>query len=110
MWASVILLFAVLPCEKIPALTIGCLDKILHFSEYFFLAVLMVWAFYYDRKDLSFGRVFLIILILGGGYGIVMELLQYFVAGRYPSPGDGAANLSGVLSGAMVGKVVIWRK
>ncbi len=49
-------------------------------------------------------------LILGSGYGIVMELMQRFIPGREASAGDVAANITGVVFGILLGRMMLWRK
>jgi len=110
LWVAVILFFAVLPYRKLPALTVGHFDKVAHFFEYAILSALLMRSFYYDYSSLTLARSSFFTLILGGGYGIVMELVQHFVPGRCPSMGDAVANITGVFVGLILGKVVIWRK
>jgi VanZ family protein len=50
-------------------------------------------------------KCILFILILGWGYGILMELVQFAIPGREPSVLDAAANVAGVLFGITLRKV-----
>ncbi|MEA3489708.1 MAG: VanZ family protein [Candidatus Omnitrophota bacterium] len=107
-WACVIFVFAVLPYNWDLPLTVGSFDKMAHFFEFTVLSILIVRGFY------SFGgrihaRNMLLTLILGGGYGILVELIQKFVPGRDASPGDVLANIAGIVFGLVLGKA-IWRK
>ena len=105
LWAFVILLISVLPANAIPTVSIGHFDKVFHFLEYFFLALLLVRGLNHSLKGLIGPKHILFILILGIGYGIVMELVQFLIPGREPSVFDAAANTAGVLSGIMLRKV-----
>jgi len=110
LWALVKLLFAVLPYKRVPSITTGYFDKVAHFIEYFILSVLVVRGLSNHSEHPFRDRVFSFTLILGGLYGIVLELMQHLVPGRHPSFGDAAANLAGVLVGLIIGKEVLWRK
>jgi hypothetical protein len=109
MWGTVILVFSVLPYRILPAITVGHFDKMVHFFEYTVLAVLIGRGLYSTGKVFSTKNI-LLILILGGVYGILMELVQRFVPGRDASPGDIAANMAGIVFGILIGKLVLWQK
>lgn len=109
-WASVILFFAVLPYRGFPALTVGYFDKIAHFFEFTVLAVLIIWGLYHDLQNRFRERTLLFTLLLGVGYGIVLELVQRFIPGRDPNLADAVSNAAGVLFGVVLGKALIWRK
>jgi VanZ family protein len=107
LWAFVILLVSVLPGSAIPTVSIGHFDKVFHFLEYFFLALLLVRGLNYSFTRPLGPKHIVIILILGIGYGIVMELVQFLIPGREPSVFDTAANAAGVLFGTILRKVMI---
>lgn len=109
MWGTLILLFSVLPYRMLPSITVGYFDKMAHFFEYTILAVLIGRGLYSTGKEFS-TRNILLTLILGGVYGILMELVQRFVPGRDASPGDIAANMAGIVFGILIGKLVLWQK
>ncbi|MGB3082675.1 MAG: VanZ family protein [Candidatus Omnitrophota bacterium] len=106
-WTFIILIFSVLPGKTLPDVATGHLDKVFHFFVYFLLSILLIRGF-----RLSFGGIIplkyiLFILILGWGYGILMELVQFAIPGREPSVLDAAANVAGVLFGITLRKLAI---
>jgi len=108
-WAVVILFFSIFPTNSPEMITRGYIDKIAHFLEYFILAALMVKAYgrvgnFTFRKSLSFT------LILGGVYGILLELAQIPVPGRHAELYDAAANMIGIISGVILGRIVLWQR
>ncbi len=109
MWMSVILLFSVLPFPDGLALVVSPFDKLIHFAEYAILALLIMGALY-RSETATFEKNALFTLILAGGYGIVMELLQHFVPGRAMELYDMVADIVGVATGIILGKLVLWRK
>lgn len=108
-WVFVILVFSVLPYKAHPPLTIGHLDKAFHFFEYTLLAFLAVRGLFSMGVVLS-PKNALFTLILSGGYGIVLELVQLFVPGRSASLHDAAANVAGAVFGILLGKAILWQK
>lgn len=109
LWASLILVFTVLPYNITPTLTIGHFDKMAHFFEFSVLSLLIVRASY-RVKVASFYKIILFALILGSVYGIVMELSQRFVPGRVSSIYDVYANITGTIFGIILGWLLLWRK
>jgi len=99
-----------MPSRDLPEMPVGNFDKIVHFSMYFVLSVLLMKAMYYHSRSLTGGKVFLFTLIIVGMYGILMELFQSFVPGRTPSLADVLANVAGILAANALRKVIICRK
>jgi VanZ family protein len=110
LWSFVILFFSVLPSEKITLITAPYLDKGFHFVEFMVLGFLVVRAFYRDTANPLRGKYALFTLIFAGLYGIVLELLQLFVPGRDSTVGDALMNVLGVMTGVLMGKIIVWRK
>jgi len=54
-------------------------------------------------KQLDLGAI----LLIGGGWGVLTELFQLGVLGRYASSGDVIADLFGVLAGVLLTRSVI---
>ena len=72
-------------------------DKILHFLEYFFLALLLWRAFACERFwTLESGRVIAVVLI-GCLYAASDEIHQSYVPGRFASIYDWFADVAGIL-------------
>ncbi|MBD3379520.1 MAG: hypothetical protein GF408_03550 [Candidatus Omnitrophica bacterium] len=108
LWAGIVLFFSVLPYGNIEPV-MPHFDKILHFFEFFFFSYLLMKGFY-RTTEMTLPRNALFTLIIGGGYGILMELVQQLVPGRYLSAGDLGADLAGIVFGIVVGKVLIWQR
>ncbi|MCK5450403.1 MAG: VanZ family protein [Candidatus Omnitrophica bacterium] len=108
-WIAVISLFSTLPLEPQFPLTVGYFDKLAHFFEYTILSILISRAFYRQNRNCVY-RSLLFTLILSGGYGIVMELIQLYVPGREASSIDVIFNFIGALTGVILSKVVLWQK
>jgi VanZ family protein len=108
-WACVIFVFSLLPYRTYVQFTVGHFDKMAHFFEYTILAALLLRSLRLT-KHLSFNRTFLFALILCGGYGILMELMQRFVPGRDSSVSDIIINFMGTIFGIFVGRIMLWQK
>jgi len=108
-WMGVIFLFAVLPCKNVPLAKVSHFDSVAHFAEYAILAGLVLRSFSLAGKILNI-KIGLFTLILAGGYGILLELVQCFVPERCASVSDIIFNFAGVVFGITVGKFVLWRK
>ncbi len=112
-WAFIILFFSVLPGSNLPSFPVGNLDKIAHFVEFAVLAALIMRT---NRlRNISAGRSIVFTLILGAGYGILMELIQRFVPGRNADLYDAVFNTAGVVIGIAIGIAIrgvksSWRK
>ena len=110
LWAFVIMATSILPGDAFPDIDIRFFDKIVHFTKYAILAILMVSGVNYSYKYYTPLKKVLFMLILAGGYGILMELVQWFIPNRVPSIWDVVANVAGILTGMMVMKGRIWQK
>ena len=75
------------------------IDKITHVILYLIFGLSLEWGRVKTRSRLSL--VFLI--LLGLGYGVFTESLQFFVPDREMNFSDGLANVLGVLIGFWVG-------
>ena len=89
---TVITLLSLLPPKS--TINLGNKDKISHYIAYFFLTInaLLITQ---NRKQVL--TILLVIL-----YGIIIEGLQSFVPGRFPSYNDVIANSLGALSGLVI--------
>lgn len=102
LWSFVIFIFSIVSFDEKVPIEVGCFDKTAHFLEYGILAFLMIRSMY-SRVRISYAKSFLFTLILGGGYGILLELVQRFIPAREASLYDIAANFAGVISGIVLG-------
>ena len=108
-WAVVICFFSVFPTGNLEMISIGYADKVAHFLLYFILGALMIKA--YGRiEGLTFRKSLSFTLILGGVYGILLELVQIPVPGRNAEVYDVAANIIGIVSGIILGRILLWQK
>jgi len=73
-------------------------DKIIHVVLYFGFVVL--WILYKNKSNYT-KKTGIAILFIAIGYGILMEVLQYFTATRSPDFYDVLANSSGALLGLL---------
>ncbi|MFH1395184.1 MAG: VanZ family protein [Candidatus Omnitrophota bacterium] len=108
-WALIIFLFAVITFNAGNLSSVNNIDKLAHFIEYFVLAFLVMKAFSYEQV-LSMQRIVLFTLILSGGYGILIELVQHFIPTREASLDDIFFNFTGVIAGIIARKLVQWQK
>ncbi len=87
-----------LPTTKLPNTKIN--DKIEHYLAFAVLAVFLSLAFHFQRKiSILFKRPFLATIILIAGYGLLDEVHQYFIPGRYCDMLDWVADVLGGLAG-----------
>lgn len=81
----------------IPLDTFMGMDKVLHMIEYVIFAFLCINAL----KNPNFNKI-IAIIIFGTSFGILIEFLQMYVAGRYASTYDAIANVIGLLIGSVI--------
>ncbi|MEM4247900.1 MAG: VanZ family protein [Candidatus Nanoarchaeia archaeon] len=86
-WAGIILYFSakIVPGAEI----IG--DKSIHIFAFFILAVLVYLAIKENSGAIVFAMLFAF------AYGIIIEILQLYIPGRFASLGDVAANAIGIV-------------
>lgn len=96
-WLSVIAILIVSLMPGTASKTIADVDKLLHFFAFLFLSFLL-WSAY------KLPRPFLTSVFLLSAFGLTIELLQYFVPNRIFSLIDFAADIAGVLAGAVLYK------
>jgi VanZ family protein len=72
-------------------------DKIIHFFQYGILAWLLFKTINTNFINLSFRRIFLLVLLIGFFYGVGIECYQYFLPFRSFSFLDMGANLLGLI-------------
>lgn len=77
LWAAFVLYLCLMPASQLPHITIPNFDKLVHFTFYFVLAVLMYWGW---LKQQSFSwlhkNTWLKILLIASAYGLLIEVLQ----------------------------------
>lgn len=91
------------PGKSLPKIEIPNLDKMVHFTFYFVLVVLMYWGW---KKQISFQglhqNTFIKIFVIACAYGFAIEIMQgLFTADRYFELLDEAANATGAAVGGL---------
>ena len=99
-----------MPGDSFPMKVSGHLDKLVHIIIYLILAILLVRSIDLTPELFTNLGSFLFILILGGGYGILMELVQWHIPGRQPSILDIFSNIVGIIIGFILGRKAIWQR
>lgn len=82
-------------------------DKIVHVVFYFGFVVL--WVLYKNKSNYT-NKTGIAILFIAIGYGVLMELIQYFTATRSPDMYDVLANSSGAFSGLLFVNIIFLNK
>ena len=104
-WGIIIFIMSSLPGDDIPKsfiINIPFADKIIHFSMYFLLVILILLGFLRKSKNILIIRKFLFAFFISLLYGILMEVLQYFVfIMRSADLMDIVANITGSLIGLL---------
>ncbi|HKL27760.1 MAG TPA: VanZ family protein [Natrialbaceae archaeon] len=100
-WALVLLYASVsdpsgVPLARSGPLGLFGLDKWLHAGAYAAFAVLLAYALLPRWRSTRRGLI--AALLLAGGYGVAMEILQYPLASRSFDPLDATANVLGALA------------
>lgn len=104
----VIFILTSLPGNSIPKLILGFTDKAKHFGAYLVLSFLLSFALHFQKKydilnKYSAGFTFLIISI----YGLLDEIHQIFIPGRYFEWLDFLADIIGGLIGIFISQWII---
>ena len=95
LWMGVIYYLSSLPDDITPGRHIMP-DKILHASEYFILAYLILFALQ-RTTSLKFLSSFWAVLIFGGLYALSDEIHQLYVVSRHCDYGDFIADICGIV-------------
>ena len=109
LWAGVIFGLSSVPGSPLPPLPY--IDKIAHLIEYSILGYLIARMFFYSNPKIKLKKLVLFSLLLGGVYGIIDEIHQYFVPLRDFDLKDWLADLVGTAIGTLPLVVIkIFRK
>lgn len=96
-WILIIVLTS-LPSNSLPKVALS--DKVNHFLAYFGLAVLLGGTLFHQRKfNFLSSNYILATIIIASFYGLVDEIHQLFIPGRYCELYDWLANFVGVIAG-----------
>lgn len=97
----VLLILTSIPTDSLPTL-FGLSDKVEHFGAYLLLSVFITAAFHFQKRYIFISKHYLIMGILVATlYGILDEIHQYFIPGRYCELWDFIANLLGSIVGGV---------
>jgi len=104
-WGIFILIMSSFPGDDIPKsfiFNIPFADKIIHFFLYFLLVILILFGSLRKSKNTLIIRKFLFAFFISLLYGILMEVLQYFVfITRSADLMDIVANIAGSFIGLL---------
>jgi len=85
-----------LPAQQLPKT--GVSDKIEHFLGYFLLTFLLSNTLFFQNKNKTFKKSpILVALLIVAFYGMVDEVHQYFIPGRFCDFYDWTADVTGAL-------------
>jgi len=102
----ILLVATSLPSKAVPA--IGIHDKFEHFFAYLILSLLLGLTFHFQNKWENLNQNWLKwTVIVGIFYGIIDELHQYFIPGRFCEFLDLLSNTLGIVFGIILVKVFI---
>lgn len=83
-------------------------DKVEHFIAYAILAFLLSLALHFQKKYIHFSKQFILYaFVFCAGYGILDEIHQLFIPGRYFDMLDWAADLAGTGLGLFFSYLII---
>jgi VanZ family protein len=110
LWLLFISGLSVMPGVQLPSISLFTTDKLAHAVVYGVLMFLILSGFAKARSRRPGLREGLLALLVAGGYGVLMEFVQYkFIPGRFYEVDDMLANLSGAAA-AWAGSFVWYRK
>ena len=106
-WAVLLFIISVIPSNSFPNTNIANIDILVHFCSYSILSLLILSGI--KKGNLSINSIDLTLCILvSGGYGMILELLQPIVSDRATEFSDFLANFIGASFGA--GLMFIYHK
>ena len=112
LWASVIFAVIILPGSRIPdseVLKLPMMDKAIHFSLFFILAILLAYGLFRQNRNSPF-YLYRTLLTLTSGiwYGAATEFVQHwFVSSRHGNIYDFLANLFGMVFGLLFFRIMV---
>ena len=101
-YVILLFVFMVLPGEKIPEMIVRVNDKLLHFVDFFLLALLGFKTFNSSSKRLFQAHAGTKIVTFSLFYGALLEWIQTAVPGRDASFRDWMADAAGTLAALMI--------
>ena len=108
LWAAFILYLCMMPAHQLPRVAIPNFDKVVHFTFYFVLAILMMWG--WAKQQLFTGlhkNAWVKIFVIACAYGLLIEVLQEtLTTDRHFEWLDEAADAAGAAVGLMAWTVL----
>ena len=99
-WLTLFVLTS-LPAKSLPKVEIG--DKFEHLGAFFVLAILLTLALYYQNKNIFLKKNFLAAsIVIASFYGVLDELHQFYIPGRYTEFLDWFADTLGTVIGVLL--------
>ena len=96
-----LLIFTSLPSSSLPAVAIS--DKFEHLGAFFILSILLSLALRFQNKNKYLKQNFLVAsIVITSFYGVLDELHQYFIPGRYTEFLDWFADTLGAVIGVII--------
>ncbi len=110
-WAAILLILSVLPSNDIVRQTSEVTSFRLDFLEHFIVFMMFGLLFGFWRRDLlqSRNRETLFLLFFGGIYAASTEMVQIVIESRSFNPADLYFNLGGLLLGAAITRIYIFK-
>ena len=104
LWAAFILYLCMMPSHHLPHISIPNFDKIVHFTFYFVLVILMNWGWLKQRSFNSLHiNAWVKIFIIACAYGLLIEIMQEtLTADRHFEWLDEAADALGAAMGGLL--------
>ena len=104
LWAIFILVLCLMPGRHLPRIPIYEFDKIVHFTFYFVLALMMYYGWKKQDLFLSLHHSMITkIIIITSSYGFIIEIMQeLFTADRHFDIFDALANSIGAVAGSFL--------
>lgn len=98
LWTALVLIGSLLPKYNVPQQFLQLSDKLLHVLMYFLLCFLVgIGLTKQNKYPEARVKAIIVAIVYSAFIGILMEVLQEFVPGRYGDWKDMVANLIGVL-------------
>jgi VanZ family protein len=104
LWAAFILYLCMMPARHLPHIPIPNFDKLVHFTFYFTLSILMNWGWLKQQLFNSLHKNALLkIFLICCAYGFTIEIMQEtLTTDRHFEWLDEAANATGAAAGSVV--------
>jgi len=107
----ILLLATSLPTDFLPEKPFDFFDKDEHFTAYGILGFLFALSLHFQSRIKLFAeKYFISTIIICGTYGLLDEIHQLFIPGRYCDLADWLADMVGILCGTLVARLIISNK